>query len=720
MTINATIRRMTPVAGNGVNRNFVFNFKVFAASDVAFTTADADGVETDRIFGVDYIVTLNPNQDTTPGGTVTYPANLADPPLPAGHLGVVYSAVPYTQVTSLPTGGRYEAKTVENMVDRAVALLQQVLEAQGRTLSLPVTADPGINTVLPAPVDGRVIGWGGSPVGLRNIDITTFASVIAYGNARTLVANGGLANYTLAVDPGSVHNTRVAVGGVVQTPGVDYNVVGTLLTPTTPWPVGVGNVVINYGEALPVGAQAADQVSFKQTDVVSPRPLETHLREIAINAKNFATPGYVFGVDDTAVVQTAIDSLTVDGGEVTVPRGVKFNLQSLTFPKRVNLTFWMDDDLSRPNAATTLGTNELVRFMANANDDGIVNEERLTAPFHPGFGIDVRRDVSGHDSFLGPGQVRVPTNSAPARASYNIWDQQVGTWRIVYEKYGGAYSQFTGVTQHTWRSTVVLTGIGTAGWSTLPAVGTLITGSVSGAKGWFLSSDATTTTVLWLSGKFAVGDALIDDNETTSGTVSSVTFSTQLNQPLGQDFRRGNWSIGLPPGSPRHLFAVGGKVAVAKSRTSGQHIDETVNNPSYVWLGSYESDYNGFELVYNTTPAAASRRLTLRKLGESTDRANVGACAAHVIFSDAALVSTSAFNVASITKTGTGRYAIAFTTPLARADYAVIVSLEEATKSGYPLSKTVNGFTLAVSNAGTTTAVDLAAIASVVIFGGDI
>lgn len=309
MTINATIRRMTPVAGNGVNRNFVFNFKVFTASDVAFTTADANGVETDRVFGVDYLVTLNPNQDTTPGGTVTYPANLADPALPAGELGVVYSAVPYTQVTSLPTGGRYEAKTVENMVDRAVALLQQVLEAQGRTLSLPVTADPGINTVLPAPVDGRVIGWGGSPVGLRNIDITTLASVIAYGNARTLVANGGLANYTLAVDPGSVHNTRVAVGGVVQTPGVDYNVVGTLLTPTTLWPVGVGNVVINYGEALPVGTQASDQVTHDPTFAFPP------------NTIGYVAPWVVFrgtGGNDTAGLQSAIDLAAANSMELLI------------------------------------------------------------------------------------------------------------------------------------------------------------------------------------------------------------------------------------------------------------------------------------------------------------------------------------------------------------------------------------------------------------------
>jgi hypothetical protein len=312
MPLSYTPRRSTPVIGNGVTRTFPFTFRMFNAADVGFVTADADGVETERINGVDFTVALNPNQEATPGGTVTYPANLADPALPAGHTAVVISRIPYTQPTELPTGGRFEARTVEDMVNRAVALLQQILEAQGRTLTLGVTSDPNIGTQLPTPVDGRVLGWGGNPVGLRNIDITTFASVIAYGNMRTLVANGGLPNYTLLADPGSIHNTRVAVSGIVQTPGVDYNVVGTLLTPTTPWPVGVGNVVINYGEALPVGTQSADQVSFLQGGggAVS-RNVQDRLREF-VSIKDFGA--ICDGVaDDTAAIQAAINHAGATG-----------------------------------------------------------------------------------------------------------------------------------------------------------------------------------------------------------------------------------------------------------------------------------------------------------------------------------------------------------------------------------------------------------------------
>lgn len=430
--------------------------------------------------------------------------------------------------------------------------------------------------------------------------------------------------------------------------------------------------------------------------------------------------------NSTAAVQAALDALGSAGGTVQVDPGVRFNLQSLTFPQRANLEFWMDSDLSRPNPSTTLGTNERVLFMANANNDGIVNEIRVTAPFHPGINVDVRRDVPGHDAHLGPTQVRVPTAIAPARASFNIFDQQVDTWRKVYEVFGGDYTQFSGVTEHVWRREVVLTGIGAGNFSAAPAVGQLLTGTVSGARGWYVSSDVTTATLLWLDGRFAAGDGLVGTGITTATTASSVAFDIEPTQPLAQDLRKGNWSFGLPAGLGNELLNVGGRLALTPTRTFGQYVSKTITHPGLL-LSDLVADVptNGFVFHYNTAPAASSRRVTLRKLvsgtEQTTDAANIGAVTAHCTFDNAAGVSNSAFNIASVTRTGTGRYDIVFTRAMERADYSVSISLEEgSTKGGYPLSKTTSGFTLAVATLGGTTAVDLAAAASVVVFGGDI
>ena len=93
----------------------------------------------------------------------------------------------------------------------------------------------------------------------------------------------------------------------------------------------------------------------------------------------------------------------------------------------------------------------------------------------------------------------MPTSSSPARASFNIFDQQVDAFRTAYEIFGGDYSLFSGVTSHGWRRTVTIAGVGTGagGFVSVPAVGTEVTGAVSGAKGWFLSATTTTTTLLW-------------------------------------------------------------------------------------------------------------------------------------------------------------------------------------------------------------------------------
>lgn len=429
------------------------------------------------------------------------------------------------------------------------------------------------------------------------------------------------------------------------------------------------------------------------------------------------------GTDQTAAVQLAVTAVGARaGGTVVIPRGCKFNIKNITFPQRCNLEYWMDDDLSRPNPYTILGSNEKVLFQANANSDGIVNEHRVTAPFHPGFGIDLRRDVPGQDSHLGPGQVRIPSASVPGRASYNLWDQQVDSWRLVYEIYGGDYTSFNGVKQYTWRRVVTLTGIGTGNYSAAPAVGQLLTGTVSGARGWFLSSTATTTSLLWLDGKFAAGDSVTGTGVTAATSASSVSFVLTGMPGLSQDLRRGFWSVGLPPGSVRDQFAVGGRIGVSRTRTAGQYIEETVNDPGYTWVDSYEgSPINGFHIIYDTGVAAASRRLYKRKYGEAINRQVVGSLSASVTFSDSLTVSSKAHNIASVTKPGgTGVYRITFFNSLDSSDYQVQIASSSITDRYQRITTKTSTYVDITNYNSSASAADLAGSIDVSVFLGDI
>ena len=74
MTVPVATRKAGPYTGNGVNDEFAFDFKVFAAADLrVILTEIATGAESDLVLDSDYSVALNPDQGADPGGDITYP-----------------------------------------------------------------------------------------------------------------------------------------------------------------------------------------------------------------------------------------------------------------------------------------------------------------------------------------------------------------------------------------------------------------------------------------------------------------------------------------------------------------------------------------------------------------------------------------------------------------------------------------------------------------------
>lgn len=132
MTISSTTRKAGPFAGNDVTVAFPFVFKVFTEAELLVTSTDADGAETVLVLSTDYDVDLNADQDDNPGGTVTLDTAPA-----TGEQLLIQSAVGALQGLDLQTAGGFNPGLITAALDKVTILIQQLLEAQARTITVP-------------------------------------------------------------------------------------------------------------------------------------------------------------------------------------------------------------------------------------------------------------------------------------------------------------------------------------------------------------------------------------------------------------------------------------------------------------------------------------------------------------------------------------------------------------------------------------------------------
>lgn len=197
MSISSEIRRAGPYAGNGVTVNFPFAFKVFSTAEVVVTRT-VSGVETVLALTADYTVTLNANQDATPGGTVTM---LTAPA--TGQSLTLTSGVGNLQPTSLANLGGFYPDVLNDSFDRATIQIQQLDERVDRALTLPVSSS-GIDTELPLPAPGHLIGWDSAATGLQNYaNVISGSSVTSTGSTTPRTLADRFAECTNVMDYGA-------------------------------------------------------------------------------------------------------------------------------------------------------------------------------------------------------------------------------------------------------------------------------------------------------------------------------------------------------------------------------------------------------------------------------------------------------------------------------------------------------------------------------------
>lgn len=250
MSISSTARRAGPFFGNGVATDFTFDFKLFKTEELRVVRLPRESsTEIDLVMGVDYDASLNADQDENPGGGVTLRV-----PLALGDRLTLVSAVPALQPVDLTNQGGFYPDLVNGGLDRTTILVQQLKEEADRTVKTPVSA-PNANLTLPLPQGNQIVAWNADGTGLVNLDPSELVSVVAYGNAYADFFNGdGVETaFALTESPGSIYNLHVAISGVTQVPGFDYNwSSGRSLTFAVAPPAG-SKIFVRYQRALSEG-----------------------------------------------------------------------------------------------------------------------------------------------------------------------------------------------------------------------------------------------------------------------------------------------------------------------------------------------------------------------------------------------------------------------------------------------------------------------------------
>jgi hypothetical protein len=142
MTISNTSRTAGPFIGNGITQDFPFSYKVFDRGDVLVALTDtATGAETAKVLDADYVVTLNVDQNSSPGGMIHM---IVAPP--AGTTLAATSNIPIAQGLDLTNQGGFHPKVINDALDRIVINLQQLAARVG--LGLNVGAAAAVATVL--------------------------------------------------------------------------------------------------------------------------------------------------------------------------------------------------------------------------------------------------------------------------------------------------------------------------------------------------------------------------------------------------------------------------------------------------------------------------------------------------------------------------------------------------------------------------------------------
>lgn len=235
MTISSEDRKAGPFPGDGVTKDFDFNFTVLSAADIlVIQTVTSSGAETIKTYITDYTVTLNPDQDASPGGRVSM---IVAPPV--GQKLTLSTELGFLQPTKVTNVGGFFPEVITKALDRATILLQQLKRDVDRSVKVSLSSTTTPDQLL-ADINTAVVS-------------TAAGAASAAGSAATATTQAGIATTSAAAAAASAASLAGPITGAPFTMATNR-----LLGRTTPLSGAVEEVSVGAGLSLSNGAIVAN------------------------------------------------------------------------------------------------------------------------------------------------------------------------------------------------------------------------------------------------------------------------------------------------------------------------------------------------------------------------------------------------------------------------------------------------------------------------------
>ncbi len=262
MTISSTTRKAGPYIGNGTASVFPFAFKVFQASDVEVVRLNVStNVETTLALTTDYTVSLNQDQDSNPGGSITLVAGA----LATGYNLVITSDVENLQPTDLTNQGGFYPDVINDALDRATIQIQQLQEGLDRAALLPITSSADAASLV-ADIVRLADSADNLDIDANNIDaINTVATNITNVNTvATDIANvNAVAANKTNIDAVNANKTNIdAVGSDLLEPVSEINTVAVNIANVNTVGDNISNVNAVAGNSTNINAVAGNATNI--------------------------------------------------------------------------------------------------------------------------------------------------------------------------------------------------------------------------------------------------------------------------------------------------------------------------------------------------------------------------------------------------------------------------------------------------------------------------
>ena len=187
MTVVSSSNNIT-FAGDGVQIQFDFNFKIFREEDLAAVVRDSLGVEKQLVAGTDFKLISGPEIES--GGRVSYP--LSGPPLQVGESITFYRDIAYSQELELVDNDPFSAGLLNEAFDRGVMRDQQLQEQVARSLKYDISTpveeqlmpQEFMNTVISSR-DAANMAQSGAETAKAEAQVAQSAAEIARSGAET-------------------------------------------------------------------------------------------------------------------------------------------------------------------------------------------------------------------------------------------------------------------------------------------------------------------------------------------------------------------------------------------------------------------------------------------------------------------------------------------------------------------------------------------------------